>query len=146
MVTNNANRDFVAILFIAIITFILASTFDILEKIVNLSARYEHFEIDEIVKTFIVLVFCMGFFSYRRWGEIVKSRDIIIQKNKEMQIAIAEINRLKGTMPLCRFCKKIRNDSGGWVPLDIYLNEHSDANVSHDVCPLCTKENHHNKE
>ena len=59
------------------------------------------------------------------------------QVREELQKAIAEIKTLRGVIPICSYCKKIRNDAGAWDVMESYLNEHTDAEFSHGVCPDC---------
>ena len=49
---------------------------------------------------------------------------------------------LKGILPLCSFCKKIRNPKGDWEEVDVYIHHHSEADVSHAVCPACMKKHY----
>lgn len=58
---------------------------------------------------------------------------------KQLQDALAEVKRLSGLLPICSHCKKIRDDKGYWNRLESYLQEHSDAEFSHSVCPECAK-------
>jgi len=44
---------------------------------------------------------------------------------------------LSGVLPICGYCKKIRNDKGSWAQLEAYINEHSGAEFSHGICPDC---------
>jgi hypothetical protein len=60
----------------------------------------------------------------------------------ELQKAVDEIQTLRGILPFCSFCKKIRNDSGEWEGVDTYIHKHSQADVSHGVCPDCMKKNY----
>jgi PAS domain S-box-containing protein len=48
-----------------------------------------------------------------------------------------EIKSLKGIIPICSYCKKIRDDKEIWQQLETYLSEHSDALFSHGICPTC---------
>jgi two-component system cell cycle response regulator len=57
-----------------------------------------------------------------------------------MKHALEEIKTLKGILPICAYCKKIRDDSGYWNQLEAYIRQHSDANFSHGICPDCMKE------
>jgi hypothetical protein len=50
-----------------------------------------------------------------------------------------EARALSGLLPICSFCKKIRDQDGGWHPLELYISEHSEALLSHSLCPECTK-------
>jgi PAS domain S-box-containing protein len=58
---------------------------------------------------------------------------------KELQDALTEVKKLSGLLPICSHCKKIRDDKGYWKRLESYLQEHSDAEFSHSVCPECAK-------
>lgn len=61
---------------------------------------------------------------------------------KELQQALKEIRTLRGILPLCSFCKKIRNDKGYWEQVDVYIHKHSQADISHSVCPECMKKHY----
>lgn len=72
-----------------------------------------------------------------------KSRNAEMEREKlieKLEKALEEIKTLKGIIPLCSFCKKIRNDKGFWEQVDVYISHHSDADISHSVCPDCLKE------
>ncbi len=55
----------------------------------------------------------------------------------ELQKTLNEIKELKGIIPICSHCKKIRNDKGYWEQLERYLSEHTAAEFSHGLCPDC---------
>jgi PAS domain S-box-containing protein len=55
----------------------------------------------------------------------------------ELQAALTEIKTLSGMLPICASCKKIRDDSGYWSQIEVYIGEHSDAEFSHGICPEC---------
>ncbi len=57
----------------------------------------------------------------------------------DLKVALDEINVLKGIIPICSYCKKIRNDKGAWDALEAYMSKHTDAKFSHAVCPECEK-------
>ncbi|MDD5286371.1 MAG: MASE3 domain-containing protein [Desulfuromonadaceae bacterium] len=61
---------------------------------------------------------------------------------KSLQKAMEEIKELKGILPICMHCKKIRDDSGYWSQLEIYIRDHSSADFSHGICPDCLKEHY----
>lgn len=73
-------------------------------------------------------------------------RDITARKQEEtarealiaeLQTALAEIKTLHGIIPICAYCKKIRNDIGYWDQVEQYISQHSNAVFSHGVCPTC---------
>jgi len=57
----------------------------------------------------------------------------------ELRDALAKINTLKGMIPICSSCKKIRDDQGFWNSIEKYIMEHSEAEFSHGICPECAK-------
>jgi len=61
---------------------------------------------------------------------------------KQLQRALAEVKTLRGIIPICMICKRIRNDKGYWEQVEVYIHRHSEANFSHGVCPECMKERH----
>ncbi|MCI0437545.1 MAG: GAF domain-containing protein [Chloroflexi bacterium] len=59
------------------------------------------------------------------------------QQHAELQEALAKIKTLRGLMPICASCKKIRDDKGYWNQIEEYIRDHSDAEFSHGICPEC---------
>lgn len=59
---------------------------------------------------------------------------------KELQDALKEIKTLRGIIPICSHCKKVRNDTGAWDRLDEYIAKESNAEFSHGICPECAKQ------
>jgi YesN/AraC family two-component response regulator len=55
----------------------------------------------------------------------------------ELQDALAKIKTLRGLIPICASCKKIRDDKGYWKQVESYISEHSDAEFTHGICPAC---------
>jgi hypothetical protein len=50
---------------------------------------------------------------------------------------LENIKVLRGFLPICSLCKKIRNDEGYWQQVEKYISEHSEARFSHGICPDC---------
>ena len=77
---------------------------------------------------------------------IKKAEDALRDKEKQqekliakLQEALAEIKTLKGFIPICASCKKIRDDEGYWNQLEAYISKHTDAVFSHGICPECAE-------
>lgn len=62
----------------------------------------------------------------------------------ELQRSLSEIKTLRGIIPICSFCKKIRDDKGFWDQVEVYVREHTEADFSHGICPECA-EKHYGK-
>jgi hypothetical protein len=56
---------------------------------------------------------------------------------REREKALDELRILRGLLPICAYCKKIRNDQGVWTQMERYIREHSEAEFSHGICPGC---------
>lgn len=57
----------------------------------------------------------------------------------ELQAALNQINTLSGLLPICASCKKIRDDHGYWSQIEEYIQQHSEAEFSHSICPDCVE-------
>jgi hypothetical protein len=71
--------------------------------------------------------------------ELKLKRDILTERNEELQKALTKIKTLSGLLPICASCKKIRDDQGYWTQLEYYISEHSEAEFTHGCCPECMK-------
>lgn len=60
----------------------------------------------------------------------------------ELEQALAEVKSLSGILPICSFCKKIRDDDGYWLQVEQYIAEHSEAVFSHGLCQECMSEHY----
>jgi PAS domain S-box-containing protein len=61
-------------------------------------------------------------------------REVLIADLRE---ALAKIKTLKGLIPVCAWCKKVRDDKGYWEELEHYIRDHTDADFTHGICPEC---------
>jgi len=58
---------------------------------------------------------------------------------QHLKKTLKELKRLRGIIPICSHCQKVRNDDGGWQMLEEYIREHTDADFSHGICQECAK-------
>ena len=74
------------------------------------------------------------------------ARDITAQKQAdternelvaELRAALAEVRTLRGILPICSYCRKIRDDANYWHTVEGYVATHTDARFSHSICPAC---------
>ena len=84
----------------------------------------------------IVVIALMGVLLYKITNPIVTGlRDTVARLEK----ALREVKTLRGILPICSYCKKIRDDEGYWNQVEDYVRKRSDANFSHGICPSCIK-------
>lgn len=78
--------------------------------------------------------------TLKREMDCRKEREAELRRsNDELQRALGEVKVLRGLIPICASCKKIRNDGGFWQQIEEYLGEHSEAEFSHGLCHPCLK-------
>ena len=71
---------------------------------------------------------------------VMQIRTLLEKERKDtsdLRNAFSEIKRLKELLPICSYCKKIRDDNGYWHQIEVYIAENSDAQFSHGACPEC---------
>lgn len=72
-----------------------------------------------------------------RHDDLMKIRKLVW----ELQESQAEVKTLRGILPICSYCKNIRNDEGYYERVETYLHKHSGVHFSHTICPSCLKNN-----
>lgn len=69
--------------------------------------------------------------------ELAAANRKLESRNKELEKALQEVKTLSGILPICSYCRKIRNDRGYWNELETYLSQHTDAKMGHAICLDC---------
>ena len=64
----------------------------------------------------------------------------LTRKQKELEDALDNIKALKGLIPICAQCKKVRDDEGDWNQIELYLRQHAHLQFTHGICPECKDE------
>jgi len=73
-----------------------------------------------------------------RVGErIIGLQNALVQRIRDLQEAISEIKTLQGLLPICSYCKRVRDDQNYWGQIEGYISKHSEARFSHGICPEC---------
>lgn len=63
--------------------------------------------------------------------------ELVHQRTRDLEQAVADMKRLEGMIPICGYCKQIRDDGGSWWQLEQYIQDHTEAQFSHGICPQC---------
>lgn len=64
-------------------------------------------------------------------------QDELAEKVELLETALDKVKQLEGIIPICMYCKKIRNDKESWQQIETYISQHSEALFSHGICPEC---------
>jgi phosphoserine phosphatase RsbU/P len=68
---------------------------------------------------------------------ILSLQDRLAERVRDLELALKQVKHLRGLLPICMYCKKIRKDEDYWQQVETYLSEHTEAEFSHGVCPEC---------
>jgi sigma-B regulation protein RsbU (phosphoserine phosphatase) len=68
---------------------------------------------------------------------VVQLRRKLADRVRELEAAISRVKQLHGLLPICSYCKKIRDDKNYWQQVEQYVSSHSEVQFSHGVCPQC---------
>jgi DNA-binding response OmpR family regulator len=68
---------------------------------------------------------------------VVELQQSLAARVRELEAALANVKRLQGLLPMCSYCRKVRNDQNYWQQVETYLEEHADLRLSHGICPAC---------
>jgi phosphoserine phosphatase RsbU/P len=68
---------------------------------------------------------------------IVELQASLAERMAELEESLARIKQLKGMLPICAWCKKVRDDHNYWQEVECYVASHSEAQFTHGICPGC---------
>ena len=68
---------------------------------------------------------------------MVKLQRSLAARVTQLEEALAHVQRLQGLLPICSYCKKVRNEANYWEQVDSYLSTHTDLDFTHGICPQC---------
>ena len=68
---------------------------------------------------------------------VIELQRALVRRLEELKIALSQVKQLQGLLPICSYCKKIRDDHNYWSQLESYISQHSDVRFSHGICPGC---------
>ena len=106
-----------------------------LDKLLSRSSALVFIIASGLLLSIIVILFVENKTITRR-KQAEKEREKLIA---ELQDAASKIKILRGMLPICTSCKKIRDDKGYWKQIESYIREHSEAEFTHSMCPICAK-------
>ena len=136
---SKPKRELLFIFVLSIFVYLLSSYYDLMDRIIEFTSQYENWQVDEIFMVSFFLMVAFAVFSLRRRREVRISHQRLILQNKELHKAFNEIKQLRGIIPICSSCKKIRDDGGFWHQVESYIRDHSEAEFTHSICPDCMK-------
>lgn len=97
----------------------------------------EYGAVDYITKPFDMRIVKM---RVKTQLELRRKTRLLEERTKQLEAALEDLRTLKEIIPICMYCKKIRDDDGYWNQLEAYIAKHTGSNFSHGICPECLRE------
>ena len=70
-------------------------------------------------------------------AQMLELQKSLAERVNELEQALSQVKQLRGMLPICSYCKKIRNDQNYWQKVEGYISDHTDVEFSHGICPDC---------
>lgn len=108
-------------------------------------ARFEKIRLQSVVLVIILAsgLLSLVFAASLKASKIIRERDQIAEEREtlilELKEALKKVKTLRGLLPICSSCNKIRDKKGSWSNVDVYISSHSEAEFTHGYCPECEK-------
>lgn len=69
--------------------------------------------------------------------QMLELQRVLANRVKELEEALSQVKQLQGLLPICSYCKKVRDDQNYWEKVDTYISDRIDVRFSHGICPEC---------
>ncbi len=73
-------------------------------------------------------------------ARVAELQGLLAERVRDLEEALARVKQLSGLLPICSYCKKVRDDRNYWQQVESYVGQHSEAQFSHSICPDCYEE------
>jgi uncharacterized membrane protein SirB2 len=139
-------RDMTVILIVGVLVFALSATFDVFNRVIAWVYRHDTWQIDELFTVSLYLVLAFAIYAWRRHRELViqtRRREHAESERArlipELESALDDVSALKKLLPLCSYCRKVRDDRGYWSRVEEYVEIHFQARFDDGLCPECAR-------
>ena len=132
---SRAFRDGFIIVGLALLVFVLSDRFALSQLFMRWILSHAIAKLDVFLTVTVFLIGASAVFTWRRRNEL-------LEQLERRERAEAEVKTLSGLLPICAWCKKIRDDSGYWNQIEAYIQSHSEAEFTHGICPECASRIH----
>jgi hypothetical protein len=139
-------RDLVILITGSLVVLLASLWFDPFSRWVAWIYRHDNWKLDELFTLTLTLMVGLVWYSWRRWNELAE-KERQRQHAEANTIALArmldntltQLRTMEGLLRICESCKRIRDDSGYWIPLEAYVESCSGARFFQGLCPDCAR-------
>lgn len=141
-----SHKDLVVIALLSILVFATSVIFDLFNRIITWVYRHDTWQLDELFTVSIFLMFAFAIYGWRRYTELLsqitrrkKAEQEKAELVPQLESALADVSALKKLLPICASCKKVRDDTGYWSRVEVYVETHFHTKFDEWICPECAK-------
>jgi uncharacterized integral membrane protein len=127
---RRATVDLAVLAALSFLVYVVLSTLHVAAHLYAWGADHQGWQIDHVATLFGVLTVMFAVFATRRWLDLRREMH-------RRELAESQLHALRGILPICSHCHRIRTEDDEWVTMDRYVRGHSDADFSHGICPDC---------
>jgi hypothetical protein len=145
--SRGALQDAIILFFLLAIVIALAVAFDFFNLIITLLYRHDTWRLDIALTVALYLVAASMIFAWRRHRELVdevRRRELAEHEKQrlvpKLENALADAAALRKLLPICTSCKRVRDSSGHWSEIGVYLESHLSTRIDDGICPECARE------
>ena len=73
-------------------------------------------------------------------ARVLELQGNLAARARELEAALSQVKQLQGLLPICSYCKKIRDEQNHWHRVESYIGEHAEVQFSHGICPACYRD------
>lgn len=95
-----------------------------------------------IATTGVIIILLGGSLLGKKQTQLLHANESLKTEKEKLEESIEQVKALSGIVPICMYCKEIRDDQGYWNQLEKFISEHSEAKFSHAICDKCLAEHH----
>jgi hypothetical protein len=139
-----AYRDALLIIVFAVVSYFIVMKVDVVSYVVTWMYEARAKGLDALSAVLLSLLVGSLVFILRRrtdlLGEIRRRERLEVEQAhliSQLEEALSHLKTLSGLLPICAWCKKIRDDQGYWTQVETYLQSHTNAEFTHGICPDC---------
>lgn len=146
LLTLRPVRDLVVLVTVSAAILLASLLFDPFNRWVVWIYRHDNWKLDELFTLTLTMMLGLAWYSWRRWIELAeKERQRRNSENEREALArildatLSELRTMEGLLRICESCKRIRDESGYWIPLESYIESCSRARFFQGLCPECAR-------
>ncbi len=146
LLRTRALRDGIVIVLFGLVVYFMSLTYDVVDHVTQFLRDHESWQLDEIIVVMLYLIVAGAVFVWRRRSELlqqVEAREAAESEKArlipQLESALRDVTSLTELLPVCAWCKRIRDDQGYWSQVDAYLAAHTGIGITHGICPDCAK-------